>query len=230
MTEKDRRLLAGSPLFAGLGRAEADRVLQALDAFEKHYAPGEILHLPGEALNRFGFVLSGLVQVYRDEPDGTRLLMASNGPGESFGESLCFSQEASAPVTIVSAEESWVLWMGMDAVRQGCSADCADEDCRNFNHDLAMRVMTCFAKRTLAMNDRIQVLSQRSLRKKIMTLLAQYDRKSRGAAFTLPLGREDMAVFLGCDRSALSRELAAMKSEGIIDFYKNSFRVIREER
>lgn len=232
MTEKDRKLLAGSALFAGLGRTETDRVLQALGAFEKTCEAGEILHIPGEPLTHFGIVLSGLVQVYRDEPDGTRLLMASNGPGGSFGESMCFLQLAEAPVTITAAEDSRVLWMSLDTVRKGCGdpeASAEGCDC-SFMHDLTMRVMACFARRALEMNDRIQVLSQRTLRKKIMTLLAQYDRHSKGSAFALPLGREDMAVFLGCDRSALSRELASMKKDGLIDYYKNSFRVIRSGR
>ncbi len=41
--------------------------------------------------------------------------------------------------------------------------------------------------------------------------------------FNLPFDRSDMAVYLGVNRSALSRELSLMKKEGIIDFYKNSF-------
>ena len=77
------------------------------------------------------------------------------------------------------------------------------------------------------MNDRIQVLSLRSLRKKIHTLLQQYMRRSGGSTFTIPLSRDDMAVFLGCDRSALSRELARMKEDGLIDYYRNSFKVLR---
>ena len=34
-----------------------------------------------------------------------------------------------------------------------------------------------------------------------------------------------MADYLGTDRAALSRELSRMRREGVIDFYKNSFRV-----
>ena len=179
--------------------------------------------------NFFGpiIILSGLVQVYRDEPDGTRMLMASNGPGGSFGESLCFLKVKSAPVTIIAAEDSRVLWLSLDGVREGCRSYFAAGGCSDqFIHDVTMRVMACFASRALSMNDRIQVLSQRSLRKKIITLLTQYAQQAGGGLFSLPFGREDMAIYLGCDRSALSRELAAMKKEGLIDYYKNSFKVI----
>ena len=227
MTNREIRLISASPLFAGLDPAGVHKVLSFLDASEAECGAGELLHVPGTVLERFAFVLSGQVQVYRDEPDGTRLLMAGNGPGDSFGESLCFLG-TDAPVTIIASEKSRLLWLSMEPVKAASAASLgggeAAEDAE-FVHEVTMRVMECFAKRALAMNDRIQVLSQRSLRKKILTLLQQYGRKNPGRTFELPLSREDMAVFLGCDRSALSRELARMKSEGIIDYYKNSFRI-----
>ena len=227
MTAKDYKLISSSALFAGLSQQECGRVLDFMKAAEGSYKAGDILHLPGTELRRFGFVLSGLVQVYRDEPDGTRMLMASNGPGDSFGESLCFLKVPNAPVTIAAAEDSRVLWLSLDGIREcGSGFAAGSESCRSI-HDITMRMMSCFAARALSMNDRIQVLSQRSLRKKILTLLTQYSRRAAGGTFSLPFSREDMAVYLGCDRSALSRELAAMKKDGIIDYYKNSFRVIK---
>ena len=224
MTSSEMKLISASPLFAGLDEKEMHKVLSLLDACEAECDAGELLHMPGTVLERFTFVLSGQVQVYRDEPDGTRLLMASNGPGDSFGESLCFLGNA-APVTIIASEKSRLLWLSMDPVKGSGQAGDAE-----LLHMVTMRVMECFAKRALDMNDRIQVLSQRTLRKKVLTFLLQFDRRDPGKSFKLPLGREDMAVFLGCDRSALSRELALMKKDGMIDYYKNSFRLLEKDR
>ena len=44
-----------------------------------------------------------------------------------------------------------------------------------------------------------------------------------GAWFTLPLDRQGMARFLGADRSALSRVLSQLKSEGLIAYRKSEF-------
>ncbi len=122
MDPRDYRLLTASPLFSGLSLSECEGLAEFLKAGEKTYAAGAILHLPGTELKRFGYVLSGLVQVYRDETDGTRMLMASCGPGGSFGESLCFLKVKSAPVTIMAAEDSRVLWLSMDGVRKGAGS------------------------------------------------------------------------------------------------------------
>ena len=218
MNSKDRKLIGRSTLFAGLSDEETLRMLEYLKYSEASYAQGEVLQRPGTSMEHFGYVLSGAVQVYRDEPDGTRLIMAINGPGDSFGESLCYLKVKDVPVTIVAAEDSRVLWLKMDGV--------CDPLAGAYGEAVTARVMAAFAQRALNMNDRIQVLSQRSLRKKILTLLSQQARKAGGNTFILPMSREDMAVFLGCDRSALSRELARMKEEGTIDFYRNSFKVM----
>ena len=42
--------------------------------------------------------------------------------------------------------------------------------------------------------------------------------------------REEMADFLCVNRSALSRELSRMKRDGLIDFYLDSFRILKKEQ
>ncbi|MBQ2118632.1 MAG: winged helix-turn-helix domain-containing protein, partial [Clostridia bacterium] len=77
------------------------------------------------------------------------------------------------------------------------------------------------------MNSRIQILSKLTLREKLLTFFSDQAKKSGADTFSVPLDRKDMATYLGADRSALSRELSRMKREGLIDYYRNSFRIIR---
>jgi CRP-like cAMP-binding protein len=83
------------------------------------------------------------------------------------------------------------------------------------------------------MNDRIQILSKHTLREKLVAFFKlQADRdinngsESKTKTLNLPLDRNGMAVYLGVDRSSLSRELSKMKSEGLIDFNKNKFKIL----
>ena len=50
-----------------------------------------------------------------------------------------------------------------------------------------------------------------------------WERTDFSDTITVPFSREDMAAYIGTDRSALSRELSAMKREGLIDYRKNVF-------
>ena len=78
------------------------------------------------------------------------------------------------------------------------------------------------------MNTRIQILSKLSIREKLITLFSSYSSDG-SESFVLPFNREDMAAYIGADRSAMSRELSKMKKEGIIDFHKEAFRILRHD-
>ena len=56
------------------------------------------------------------------------------------------------------------------------------------------------------------------------------DRSAEGGAtFSLGSTRENLADFLGVNRSALCRELSRMKAEGILDYYRDTFRILDME-
>ena len=145
--------------------------------------------------------------------------MANVTPGNTFAESLCFLGTDESPVTAKAAENTEILWLSAQAL---FAADARDD----FAREMQKRFCAMLAARTLSMNDRIQVLSRTTIRERVLTLLSQYNTGS-GSGITLPFDRESLALYIGVNRSALSRELSAMKRDGIIDFYKNSFRLLR---
>lgn len=215
-------LLQKSPLFAGLSEPDCAFALSLLGAEVRSYAKGEFLHRAGDPVSFFGFVLSGVIGVYSDDLDGNRVLMASVETGDSFGESLCYLAHPAAPVCIEASEDARVLLLHTAVLRR------PSPDPRVFA--LRDRFTATLASRTLVMNDRIQILSKRTLREKLLTFFAQACRKNRAPTFSVPFDREGFALYLGCDRTALSRELSKMQKEGIIEFYRNSFRILHPTR
>lgn len=92
--------------------------------------------------------------------------------------------------------------------------------------DETIRIRTSVVQTLLDMNRRVEVLQKHSLREKIKAFLNMY-REDADCGFSIPLNREEMAEYLGCDRSALSRELARMSKDGIIEYKRNSFKVLK---
>ena len=64
------------------------------------------------------------------------------------------------------------------------------------------------------------------LREKILAYLSIESRRNGSTNFIVPLNRTEMADYLCTNRSALSRELAKMKKDGIIDYESNTFRIL----
>ena len=218
-----REILENCPLFAGLTAAEAARALTLLDAREVRASRGTVLQQPGTPVARFGVVLSGLVEVSMEDMDGGRVLMASVPAGGVYAESMCFLGTSSSPVTVTAALDSKVLLLSTDVLHAGDVKPDADASLRQ---TLTERFTALLAAKTLSLNGRIQSLCRPHLREKLMTFFAQCRREYGADIFTIPMDRAALAAYLGTDRSALSRELSAMRRAGLIDFYRSTFRIL----
>lgn len=212
-------LVTQHPLFQGLDANTLSEALSILRAESASFKKGAVLQRSGQRMSRFGLVLSGAVQVCQDDFEGNRMIMAEVGEGGTFGESLCFLKTPESPVYITASLPSEVLWLSPDALFK----ESADPLIRQ----MEMRFTTILARRTLSMNSRIQVLSKLKLRDKLITYFTEQAGAAGSDTFTIVMNRDDMASYMGTNRSALSRELSHMKDDGIIDFYRSTFRVLK---
>ena len=211
---------AAHPLFAGLSAEELSRALTLFDGAVSEYKRGDSLRAAGLPFPTFGILLSGAVQVFSTDIDGAPMMMANVGEGDSFGESLAYLGTEESPVYAVAAQPSVVLWLDIAAVRR------AAREGNALALTLTDRFASVLAVRALSQNDRIQILSKPTIRERLVTFLSQCERRYGSRTFIIPFDRTSLAVYLGVNRSALSRELARMKSEGILDFFRSSFRLL----
>ncbi len=70
--------------------------------------------------------------------------------------------------------------------------------------------------------------SSRTIRDRVLSYLSAQSREHGSAHFTIPFDRQQLADYLGVERSALSAELGKMKKEGLISFRKNEFRLMQQ--
>lgn len=227
ISEKEKGRLRSCPLFQNLSESELAGALSFFQAEKTEFRKGEYIKKPGtdDVLPFFGFVLSGAVQVYTYDREGNRMVMASVGPGNTFGESLCYLKKKS-PVCIQAGCDSVILTLRCGGLYETGMPKEAGADPK-LRKKLADAFTSMICERTLSMNRRIQVLSKLSLREKVITFLSENPLSASGRPFAISMNREDMAAYLGVNRTALSRELSLLKKEGLIDFHKNTFRFLR---
>ena len=82
------------------------------------------------------------------------------------------------------------------------------------------------SRRNVALTEKIEITSKSSLREKILAYLSLEAQKAGSMKVTVPLSRSEMADYLCTNRSALSRELANMKKDGILDYDLRTFRLL----
>lgn len=207
-------MLTRCALFADLSEDRLQEALRLFEAQEKSYPRGSILKSAVDPLSAFGLVLEGNIAVSMEDIDGREMLLAHVSPGQTFGEALCYLQE-DAPLIISAPTDARVLWLRCGVLRER-----VEDELRRL---LQSRFTAMLARRTLRMNDRIQILSRGSIRQKLIAFFTECARDAGSAHFTVPFDRAGMAAYLGVDRSALSRELSHMKAEGLLTYSKNQF-------
>jgi len=207
----DFEALSRCTLFAGMYADEVSKALEFYSAKRASYLKGETLLSIGSAVERFAVVVSGSVQVMTDDIDGHHMIMATVEAGQTFGESLCLNHANEAPVYACAFTDCTVYWLKADM----------------FDGSPALRFLKLITSKTLSMNERIQVLSKLTLRDKLTTLFNQLSQRD-GNSFELPFDRESLAAYLGCNRSALSREMSNMKAEGLIDYHRSRITLLKQ--
>jgi CRP-like cAMP-binding protein len=212
-------MLSGISLFRGAKSHEILPLLTVLAARDQSYDKGEILLRMGDRTTCFGIVLEGAVQIVKEDIGGNTVLLAQLESGALFAESFVCAGLPIA-VTVQAVKNSVVLWVDYEKLRQPPAPYYAV--CGRIAENLA----EIFARKTIFLTGRIEHLSKRTLREKVLSYLSEQAVYAGSRRFAIPLNRQELADYLAVDRSALSAALGRLRDEGVIDFRKNQFTLL----
>ncbi|MBZ4665130.1 Crp/Fnr family transcriptional regulator [Mahella sp.] len=212
-----------SPLFEGIGDDDLDSMLCCIGANIASFARGANIVCTGDEISNIGVVLSGEVHVSKDDVFGRRQIMANLKPGDTFSEVFVCSGIEESPVTVTAATNADILFIDYASSIKRCTKSCT------FHTKLIENMLSILAQKNIALSTKIDYLSTKSLRSRIAAYLLNESRKQASDLFCIPFSRNGLAEYLGADRSALSRELSRMKADGLIEYWKNSFKIIDKD-
>ena len=220
MTLVHKKLLA-YPLFDGIAPEELSGMLGCLGARRMRCAKGEIIMAEGCAARDVGLLVAGQAQLIRTDYCGNRSIMLSISPGQLFAESFACSKAERLPVSVVATEDCEILLMDCRRLLTTCSHACA------FHSRIIFNLLQIVAEKNLSLHRKALVTAKRTTREKLMTYLLLEAKEAGRAEFTIPFDRQELADYLEVDRSGLSAELSKLKKEGVLDYFKSSFRLLR---
>ena len=204
-------------LFDQISEAELGSLLRCLKAVVKRYVKGSFIFSAGESAQKVGIVLNGSVHVIKEDYWGDATILTDIGPGGVFGEAFACAGRERLPVSVVSAQECEVLLIDCKKMLAACSAACA------YHGRLIQNLITILADKNILLTQKIDVLTRRTTREKLLAYLSAQAREAGDRKFHIPFNRQELAEYLSVDRSALSNELSKMRNEGILRFHKNAF-------
>lgn len=209
-----------SPLFAGIKPEDMKPMLQCIGYHISTFKKGDIIAFEGDNLKHIGLVLSGRVDMVKEDLWGSKTMLLRMGQNELFGETFACGDDDLSVVTFAVSEDATVLFMPFSRVMHSCTRAC------EFHHRLIENMVKVIANKNRDLMQKVDVVSKRTIREKLLTYLSIQAQQQNARYFEIPLGRVELAEYLCVDRSALTRELSKMKEDGLIDYDKNCFRIL----
>lgn len=217
--EKYFGILSKCPLFYGIEQSDLKSMIGCLNGKTVNIQKGNPIFLEGDPAQFVGVVLSGTVQIIREDYYGNRSVMAILQSGELFAEAFSCAGLKTMPVSVMALTDSEVLLLDCRRVFTSCSNAC------HFHSLLMKNLLQEMAQKNLALTQKIRYMSQKTTKEKLMAYLLDQAKQQESTEFTIPYDRQSLADYLGVERSAMSAEISKLKKSGQIDTHGSWFRL-----
>ncbi|WMJ23832.1 Crp/Fnr family transcriptional regulator [Paludicola sp. MB14-C6] len=213
-------ILMKCPLFKGMQEFEIHNILNCFHPKIVNCSKDQTIFFIGDSVNSVGIVLSGVVQISKENIYGDKTILTEVTQSDLFAETFVCAGISEIPVNVTAMSDCIVLFINFKKMITECENACV------FHTKLIENMMRIIAYKNLLLNQKLEVVSGRTIREKLEAYFNQQRQKQNACTFHIPFSRQELADYLCVDRSALSRELCKMRDEGVIAFEKNRFSVL----
>ena len=205
------RDLEKSPLFQGIEHDEYMAMVHCFQAVRRTFRPDELIcDLTAPGNNRIGIVERGEAEVIRVDEAGVSTVMEELRLGGVFGNGLAFSGSANDSVEVLARTTCEVMFIDYSHIFKRCERACTHHSV------LVQNMVHLLSEKTQGLSRRVDVLSRRSIREKLLCYFRHLAEEQGGEAVTLPFSLSTLADYIATDRSAMMRELKRLREDGII--------------
>ncbi len=212
--------LVKTALFKGMTEEELPEILKCLGGRIKTFMRGDVIYHAGDTVSDMGLVLSGGVNIVVNYYWGGSNIFGHVFPGQIFAESYAAVPGTELLCDAVAAEKTEVLFLNAERVLSPCEKPCP------FHNRLVRNLLKISAEKNISLTVRMTHTASKLIRDRLLSYLSEQATLNGTACFTIPFSRQQLADYLGVERSALSNELSKMKRDGLIEYKKNSFKLI----
>lgn len=196
-------------LFRHLSPEDYEKAWEELRMASHRFGDQQAIYLQGDKVKRIGIVHDGLVKGEKFHEEGDSHLAHMYASGEAFAFEGAFSGRKTAPIDFISEGDTTVIFFDIEAIYGG-----------SFERELMKGLAEMLANDNIKKLYRIETLSQKGLRDRIMTYLRIQSDKNGSKTVNVKMSRQQMAHYLCVNRSALSHEINEMQRDGIIKMDK----------
>lgn len=214
-------ILRQSGLFAGVQAQELEAMLGCLQPRMADYRKDDFILSAGDTTDSFALVLQGSVHIIQEDFWGNRNILSAIGPGGAFAESFAATPGRPMNVSALASGDCRVMFLNLRRVLTTCPSSCGH------HRQIIENLLGKLAEKNQQLSEKLSHMSKRSTRQKLLSYLSAEAVRQGGNLFEIPFNRQQLADYLSVDRSALSAELGKLQREGLLDFHRSTFKILR---
>lgn len=218
--EKYLPILQSCALFQDIAANDIPGLLTCLGANLRSFKKQQQILSEGDPADRLGILLTGNAAIVSQDIYGNRSILASVQPGQLFAESFACSGTEFLPVSVVAGEDAAALLIDSRRITQSCSNACG------FHNQMIYNLLQAVAARSLEFHQKLEITAHRTTREKLMAYLLSQAKAAGSKEFTIPYDRQELADYLGVERSAMSAELSKLQKEGVLTTNRSHFTLL----
>lgn len=203
-------------LFRHLTESHIRRLLSEIPLTKAVFQPGEVIYYEGQVCDSLAIINRGLVDISHLLSSGKEIPLALLEEGDVFGEALLFGNNPKVPITLSAAIETEVYFIHKTVLHHFLMQE----------RIVSQNFLSLLSDKIFLLNERVRLLGLDSIRKKVIWFLLKLTETDTAQ---MPFNREGMARHLAVARPSLSRELAKLKDDGLIDYQGRRFKLLNRE-
>lgn len=192
---------------------------QKLHIQVKHYAKGEVLHFDGDLCKNLELIINGKVVIDRIDEAGNLMTIAHFTKNDILGGNLLFSKNPFYPMTITASQSTMLLSLGKELIFEFCSR----------YPKFLVDFLTLLSDHTNFLSNKIKNYMNRTIRDVLLSYLQHEYQIQKTETLQLRTSKKALAEQMGIARTSLSRELAKMKEDGLIDYDNKTISLLHTE-
>lgn len=210
-------IIRSSRLFSGISEDEISAMLDCPGARKESFSKDSFVLRTGDTVEEIGLVLSGSVFIIQEDIWGNRNIISKAGVGETFATAYACAPGSVLNVSVIAETPVIAVFLNVKRILKVCPSTCA-------HHSLIIRnLLGELAEKNLRFSEKLEHIGQRTTRAKLLSYFSAEAQRNGKYEFDISFSRQELADYLGVERSGLSLELGKMRNEGLIDFNKNHF-------
>lgn len=194
-------------VFKGIDSNNIETMLKCFGAVKKEFKRDYTITSNLLNTELVGIIVDGTANILKYDLNGNRTIMEKLEKNSVFGKVFSYTDGS---MQVVATSKCTVLFIEYSCIINRCKKNCPHHAILTDN------VLNLLSEKIIFLNDRLEVLSKRSTRDKLLTYFNLLSKKKQRKVVTLPFTYTELADYLSIDRSAMMREIKNMKDEGFI--------------